>query len=136
MSNNYNDNVGRAVPCLIDAGTLCMHSDCVQADLPVCGKLRPLSMHVFNTTCLKPAEHDLDHRNGNITWSNSSHRASKAPEPHTCPEPELLVVSESMVKSLQQFLDEIGASISAAGHTKYEVLRFIIDRMEKGFRIP
>ena len=64
--------------------------------------------------------------------ANSESRAAK---PHVCPEPEIIVVEGEFMRNLQKFVGDLDAAFGGTENV-YETLRLILDKMEKGFRVP
>jgi hypothetical protein len=59
---------------------------------------------------------------------------SRAAKPHVCPEPEIIVVEGEFMRNLQRFVDDLARSCGR--ENTYETLRLILDKMEKGLRVP
>lgn len=123
----YNDETDRNYVCLIDQGTTCRHFNCVFKDVLACGATNGYnSASPDYRTCLKPAGHSAFHQNHDRLWP--------AVDEHACPEPTLLIVNEGLVRNLQGMVDDLTTAKGTAN--AYETLRVILDKMEKGFRVP
>lgn len=55
--------------------------------------------------------------------------------PHVCPEPEIVVVEGGFMRNLQKFVGDLDAAFGGTENV-YETLHLILDKMEKGFRVP
>lgn len=123
----YNDETDRNYICLIDQGTTCRHLHCTFKDMPACG-------HIGNhrsgyRTCLLVAGHNTPyHQNHKSRWTNEAFKT----EPHVCP--EIIVVEAELIRNLQGFIDDL--TTAQGTPNAYETLRIILDKMEKGFRVP
>ena len=150
MSSNYDDNTELLARCQEESATLCRHVECLRIDAPKCGNIgRPEHLAGPNLyLCLLAPDHGgLWHESNGDKWSTCRrhpgcdcprcHEHLRPPaEPHVCPEPEILIVNEELVRSLQGFLDDLEGTVTPGNGTKYDTLRLILDKMEKGFRIP
>lgn len=55
------------------------------------------------------------------------------PPPHVCPEPQVLVVNEEFMRRLQVLVDDM---VRGDAPRAFENMHLILDKMEKGFRLP
>jgi hypothetical protein len=149
MSSNYDDDTERLAVCQEEVAVACRHRDCLRANVPACANMgRPEEQagpKVY--MCLLPSGHGgLWHQNGPGRWSTCRrhpmcdcprHQAGtiKPEEPHVCPEPQILVVAEDLMRRMQEIVDDMSMS-GDPGPDTYATLRLILDKMEKGFRIP
>lgn len=146
MSSNYDDDTERLAVCQEEVAVACRHRDCLRDGVPACANMgRPEEQagpKVY--MCLLPSGHGgLWHQNGPGRWSTCRrhpmcdcprHQAGtiKPEEPHVCP--EILVVPSELFRELESIVDQLAKD--GTGLPPYDTLRLILDKMEKGFRIP
>lgn len=143
MTSNYDDNTEEYARCTEDAYAICRHVDCLKDnDGSVCSNIgRPEAPTAFGVrlSCLLPPGHGgMWHRNNAEKWSACRRHPAcdcgrHEAKPHKCPEPELLIVNEQLMRDIQGFIDNIQGGLPGS---PYDTLRLILDKMEKGFRIP
>lgn len=143
---SYDDETDRDYRCLQEEATTCRHFDCIAADEPICGNIggsRRGDEFISVPCLLKPGHGGKYHKNRLTKWSTCRRhpmcdcencKPTERKEPHVCPEPEVIVVEADLIRNLQGFVDDITAS--GGTPNAYRTLRLILDKMEKGFRIP